>query len=203
MKKTLWIAALAACTMMSCGGNNANTAKDSNDSTAEGEARVEVKGHTASTNIAWLEYDSIMSQYEMYKFYKNLTDTKMAETQETLEKKAKEVQSLMQSTQQKYENGGFSTKTELENAQRRVEAKQQEYAKLEYELGAALESENMRITNEINDSIRSFLNDYVAQHGYDYILPKSGNSLLYANPELDVTEDVINGLNKRYAANKE
>lgn len=200
----LLMAAIAACTMMSCGGDNANTAKNNNDSTAEEEtSRVEVKGHEASTNIAWLEYDSIMSQYEMYKFYKELTDTKMAETQATLEKKAKEVQSIMQSTQQKYENGGFSTKSELENAQKRVEAKQQEYSKLEYELGAALEMENMRITNEINDSIRSFLNDYVAQKGYDYILPKSGNSLLYANPELDITEEVIKGLNKRYSANKD
>lgn len=50
----------------------------------------------------------------------------------------------------------------------------------------------------MRDSIQSFLRDYNKQKGYSIILSKAGDNILYANPAMDITTDVVNGLNKRY-----
>ena len=49
---------------------------------------------------------------------------------------------------------------------------------------------------QLNDSIDSFIKDYNAKHGYDAILFK--NAGVYFNPALDITNEVIEGLNARY-----
>jgi Skp family chaperone for outer membrane proteins len=38
--------------------------------------------------------------------------------------------------------------------------------------------------------------------GYDYILSKGQDNILLSNNKLDITEDVIKGLNKRYKNKK-
>jgi outer membrane protein len=54
----------------------------------------------------------------------------------------------------------------------------------------------MKAQQSVNDSIQAFIKDYNASHGYDAILFKAAT--LYVNPALDITEEVIEGLNARY-----
>ena len=55
----------------------------------------------------------------------------------------------------------------------------------------------------MRDSIQAFLTQYNKKKHFDYILSKGGDNMLYANPAYDITEDVVNGLNKRYKAKPE
>ena len=55
----------------------------------------------------------------------------------------------------------------------------------------------MQSQKQLNDSIDNFLKDYAAKNHYDVILKKAA-ATLYINPSLDVTDEVIEGLNKRY-----
>ncbi len=191
MKKILFVATMVAFAMASCNGGSKETTSTTKDSGETAAAQ-------ASTNIAWVEYDSLMNNYDLYKYYNKVMEKKAAEVQSTLEQKGRELQSLMQSTQQKYENGGFSTKTELESAQKRIENKQNELAQMEYEMKANLANETARITQEARDSIMAFIDSYNKEKKFDYIMFKGGDNMLYANPALDITDDVIKGLNKRY-----
>ena len=49
---------------------------------------------------------------------------------------------------------------------------------------------------QLNDSVHNFLEDYAKKNNYDMILFKSATG--YINPSLEVTDEVIEGLNKRY-----
>ena len=49
---------------------------------------------------------------------------------------------------------------------------------------------------QLQDSIHNFLVDYNASHPYDAILYKDAG--VYFNPALDITKEVIEGLNDRY-----
>ena len=49
---------------------------------------------------------------------------------------------------------------------------------------------------QLTDSVDNFLKDFAKQNNYDVILYKAAT--LYINPSLDVTDQVIEGLNKRY-----
>ena len=50
----------------------------------------------------------------------------------------------------------------------------------------------------LRDSLNSFLNAYNRDKHYDIILSKAGDNILFADKRFDITQDVINGLNKRY-----
>jgi outer membrane protein len=50
----------------------------------------------------------------------------------------------------------------------------------------------------LRDSLQHFLAAYNKDKKYDMILTKQGDNILYAAKRFDITDDVINGLNKRY-----
>ena len=50
----------------------------------------------------------------------------------------------------------------------------------------------------LRDSLQNFLNAYNKDKQFDLILSKAGDNILMANKKYDITNDVINGLNKRY-----
>ena len=58
------------------------------------------------------------------------------------------------------------------------------------------QQELARQQQQLNDSITSFINSYNKGKGYDAILFKSAG--VYFNPTLDITAEVIEGLNARY-----
>ena len=49
---------------------------------------------------------------------------------------------------------------------------------------------------QLQDSLTSFIKEYNAKKGYDAILFKAAG--VYFNPALDITNEVIEGLNARY-----
>lgn len=49
---------------------------------------------------------------------------------------------------------------------------------------------------QLNDSIQAFIKEYNKTKGYDAILFKAAG--VYFNPALDITDEVIKGLNERY-----
>ena len=55
----------------------------------------------------------------------------------------------------------------------------------------------------IHNSIIEYLKEYNADKGYHLILSNTfGGPLLYGNPANDITKEVLEGLNKKYAADK-
>ena len=50
----------------------------------------------------------------------------------------------------------------------------------------------------MRDSIQSFLVQYNKDKKFDYIISKAGDNILLANKKLDITDEVVKGLNKRY-----
>ena len=49
---------------------------------------------------------------------------------------------------------------------------------------------------QLTDSIEAFIKDYNRKKGYDAILFKAAG--VYFNPALDITSEIIEGLNARY-----
>ena len=53
------------------------------------------------------------------------------------------------------------------------------------------------LVKPIQDKVYSAIEAYAQKRGYDFILDRSSNaSMLYANPELDKTEDIIQSIGK-------
>ncbi len=115
----------------------------------------------------------------------------MAQKQRTLEQHAAAMQ-------KKYESNGFTTRDELERAQNSIQAEQQQLQELADRLQTDFAQEQARVNQEARDSIQAFLRSYNKTKKYDYVLVKAGDNMLIANPKMDITKEVIKGLNKRY-----
>ncbi|MCR5179741.1 MAG: OmpH family outer membrane protein [Bacteroidaceae bacterium] len=193
MKKFLPLAFSAIVALTAC--NNSQNAP-----TAEGEAaEAEVTG----LKVAYVEVDSLMTQYEFCKDYNLLLNQKGENAQKTLADKQRALQNHAAALQKKYESNGFTTRDELERAQNQLAREQQDLADLEQRLMSELASEQQKLTMEMRDSIQAFLKTYNKAKKFDYILSRSGDNILLANPKFDITNDVVAGLNKRYKAKPE
>ena len=66
-------------------------------------------------------------------------------------------------------------------------------------LMAELQQESDKNSMQLRDSINSFLKEYNKTKGYSLIISNTGaDNLLYADPSLNITKEIIEGLNKRY-----
>ena len=65
-----------------------------------------------------------------------------------------------------------------------------------------MSAEQEKFNNTLRDSLQSFLKDYNKEMGYSMIVSKQGDNLLYADPSLNLTKAVIEGMNKRYKSTK-
>lgn len=190
MKKTSLSMAIMAMGMLitSCGGNNETEEVTSTAETSE----------VTGAKVAYVELDSLMSQYQLYKDYSEVLTRKGNNIQNTLAKKQRALESHAAAVQKKYESNGFTTRDELERAQASIQNEQAELAQLADRLNNEFNMEQARINEEARDSIQSFLKKYNKTKKYDYVLVKAGDNILIANPKYDITKDIVKGLNKRY-----
>ena len=112
--------------------------------------------------------------------------------------KLRALESHAAALQKKYESNGFTTRDEVERAQASIQKEQNELAELADRLQNEFAMEQARINDEARDSIQSFLKRYNKTKKYDYVLVKAGDNLLIANPQFNITNDIVKGLNKRY-----
>lgn len=187
MKKTLFLTAAFAFALASC--NQA--------SQQEAAANGESKPNTGM-RIAYVQLDTLMSQYKLYKDYSEVLARKGTNIQNTLEQKQRTLEQHANAMQKKYESNGFTTRDELERAQNNLQKEQMELQELAERLNGEFNAEQMRINEEARDSIQAFLKVYNQEKKYDYVMVKAGDNLLIANPDYDITAEIVDGLNKRY-----
>ena len=75
---------------------------------------------------------------------------------------------------------------------------QNDLQELQARLENELASETAKFNEALRDSLQNFLKDYNKDKNYDLILSKAGDNILLGGKKFDITQDVINGLNKRY-----
>ena len=189
MKKNFFLAAAAIVALASC--NNASPKMDeqpaASDSTQSG-----------SVKIAYVEVDSLMTQYEFCKEFTLVLQKKSNNARNTLNAKGQQLQNAMQNFQQKLNNNGFTSREQAESQQVAIQRQQQSLQELQARLENELANETGKYNDALRDSLQHFLADYNKDKKFDMILTKQGDNILYAAKRFDITNDVINGLNKRY-----
>jgi len=193
MKKILFLALGASLALTAC---NNKEAEADDTQTATEEVLQGLK-------IAYVEVDSLMTQYQFCIDYNLLLNQKGENAQKTLSDKQRALQNHAAALQKKYESNGFTTRDELERAQNQLAKEQQDLAELEQRLMTELANEQAQLTMEMRDSIQAFLKTYNKSRKYDYIFSRQGDNILLANKKFDITKEVVAGLNKRYKAKPE
>ena len=188
MKKYMFFAAAAIVALASC--NNETPKMD--------EQPVAAENNAGGMKIAYVEVDSLMTQYEFCKEFTLILQKKSNNARNTLNQKGQALQSAMQNFQQKLNNNGFTSREQAEGQQAAIQRQQQSLQELQARLENELANETAKYNEGLRDSLQHFLAAYNKDKKYDLILTKQGDNILYANKRFDITNDVINGLNKHY-----
>ena len=189
MKKYMFLAAAAMVALASC--NNESPKMDEKPAAAEA-------GQGGGVKIAYVEVDSLMTQYEFCKEFTLILEKKSTNARNTLNSKGQALQNAMANFQQKLQNNGFTSREQAESQQAAIQRQQQSLQELQARLENELAQETQKYNAGLRDSLSHFLEAYNKDKKYDLILTKQGDNILYAAKRFDITADVINGLNKRY-----
>ena len=187
MKKYIFSALAIAAMMVSC-NNQSPKMDDQPAAAASGDG----------LKIAYVEVDSLMTQYTFAKDYSVTLQKKSNNARNTLNQKGNALQAAAANFQQKLNNNGFQSREQAASQQAAIERQQRDLQELQARLENELASETAKFNEALRDSLQNFLKVYNKDKKYDLILAKSGDNILIADKKLDVTQDVSNGLNKRY-----
>lgn len=196
MKKLyVTVKTLAACALLlgasSCG--NKETAAPVAPATTDGQA-------AATINIRYIDADSVIGSYALAQQLMEEQQRELNKLQQWHENKQRELQGIANTISQKQQNNVYlsqaSMQEDVNNLQKKSEEAERHFGTQQQRLAIAGEQMQRRL----NDSINSFIKDYNAVHGYDAILLREAG--VYFKPELNISAEVIEGLNARFAASQ-
>jgi outer membrane protein len=185
--RTLAVAVMASCVMTSC--NQSNPQVDQKSDTAQ--------VNPANLKIAYVEVDSIMTQYAFCKDYTKILEAKGNNIQKTLAGKQQQLQAAAANFQQKVQQNAY-TREQAEGIQAGLQKQSNDLQALNQRLSGEFQTETEKYNKALRDSIQHFLAVYNKDKKYSLILSKAGDNLLYADKAYDITSEVITGLNKAY-----
>ena len=112
-----------------------------NNKAQEGEAAAEEPQEETGLKIAYVEIDTLMSQYQFCKDYTELASIEGENIQRTLTGKQRTLEQHAAAMQKKYESNGFTSQEELTRAQQSLQAEQQALQELSERLYASFQEE--------------------------------------------------------------
>lgn len=161
---------------------------------------------TAETNlegsrIAYVDIDTFEANYESLKAKKAEFDAQKTAMKGELQRSAAQFQADLQATQRKYQEGTLS-QAEAAAAEKRLGQMQQTLSAREESMSKQFSDKLDAFNKELHDRMNSFLSEYAEQHGLDYVFSYSTSApvLMYGKPALNITQDVIKGMNERAKA---
>ena len=152
--------------------------------------------------IAYVDIDTLLINYDLWVDLNEDMIRKEENVRVTLNEKAQDLQTEFEEFERKLNNNGFVTRERAESEQNRILKKRQDLEELQERLSNELAIENNKNNVLFRDSINSFIAQYNKQKGYNIILSRLGDNILYIDGGMNITQEVIDGLNARYKASK-
>ncbi len=175
----------------SCSSDNANKDASANAKTATAK--------TADANLPnyrYVDLDTVLSKYNLAKEY----NEEMLRMQTNMESAAKrhenKIQNFAATMQNKMKNNGYLSEASYRQDEQTIGNMQNEAQRNIAALQNNFQNAAAQAQQAVIDSITAFIKDYNKKRGYDAIFQKA--STLYINPALDITDEVVEGLNARY-----
>lgn len=186
----LGIAALAAFT----GCQNTTENKEAN--------AQETAVNAAAGSIVYFDLDRVVDQYDMANDKRSEVETKVAAIQKEVTRRQKNLENAVNDFQNKYNKGLMTTAT-MQAQQQKLQEQDQAFQQFAQQKQAEIMEEQQVMMNIIADAIKTYVEKYNEEKGFAMILTNQASvPVIVADPSLDVTNDIINGLNKEYVKSK-
>jgi outer membrane protein len=199
MKKTLFgiIATAGAIAILSsltgCNNTSVTTVKDAADSTV------------TAGSIVYFNLDRVLNEYDMANDLRSVAETKINSINQEVNRRGSKLEKDTKTFQDKL-NKGLMTQSVAEVQYRKLQEQQNNFQQYAAQKQQEIAEEQQVMMNQIADAIKTFIDEYNAQKGYAMILTTQGDILpapvVTADPALDITDDLLEGLNAAYVKSK-
>ena len=211
MKKTthilsaLVISAVAAFGTVSC-----------NQSTKAGNADAPAADSTLTSApkgaIVYIDMTRLMAEYDMANDLRAVVETKVSEIQAEITRRETNLANAVARYQEKVQKG-LMTRTVAEVEAEKLQKQEIEFNNYANQKNNEINEELLVMNNQINDAIVTFVKKFNEEKKYAMILLSQGDldgdgmvtlsaPVLTADPSLDITDEVLAGLNEEYIASK-
>lgn len=151
-----------------------------------------------SLKIVWVNMDTLLDRYDYYFDQKREMTNMTSQAEKELQMKGQALERRMATFQDNVQKG-LMTRSEAQKEQEALQIEQGRFLQLQEQHRQKLMDEEQVRTRKVMAAITDFIQKYNEKHGYDYVL---SGPMLYGSPMLNVTDDVLQGLNAEYSAQR-
>ncbi len=190
--KNIGLASLIVTSLFACNNNTPNNeAKTTTNEVKSGQESVS----PYEGKIAYVNIDSLEANYSYLKVKQNELEQKQKQIQNELQRMNTQFQNKLSNMQKKYSEGTLSA-DEAEKTEKELGTMQERFEKRQMEAQKEIMTLQEKLLRDLQDRLNTFIKTYNADKKYAYVLSYGdGGSILYADPQYDITEDVIKGMN--------
>lgn len=190
---TLSLGALLSSTAIVSCASDEEKAETAAPVTAAAEGKAAESG---ILKIRYIDGDSVTANYNFAKDLKESAVRAYSKLEAAQQSRQNDLQTFGKSIDSKMKTNGYLTEESYKADVMKFQKMQNDAETYLAGLQRNTEMELAQQQQQLNDSIEAFIKEYNKTKGYDAILFKAAG--VYFNPALDITDEVIKGLNERY-----
>ena len=211
MKKTSHIlSAIAMSAVVAFGAVSCNQTKTTGNAAAPAADTAEACAPKGA--IVYIDMTKVMAEYDMANDLRAVVETKVSEIQAEITRRETNLANAVAKYQDKAQKG-LMTRSVAEMEAEKLQKQEIEFNNYANQKNNEINEELLVMNNQINDAIITFVEKYNAEKKYAMILISQSDvegdgvvtlasPVLTADPSLDITEEVLAGLNEEYIASK-
>ena len=159
----------------------------------------EASSPDGKSKVAYIDLDSLQNNYAYYQKIKADFERKQSAANDEITAMQKKYQSRAMQLQQK---AATMNQKEQEEAMQEINKMQQDLQARKQSIDNELYNYNSKMKEDILTRIQNYLKDYNKDGKYSYIFSYEPGFMFYKDSTLNITPDVIDGLNKLDSVNK-
>ena len=179
--------------------NSEPAAAPATETTAVATATATASAPVCNIRIAYVDYDSLLLKFNLAQEMQKELIRKEMSINNIIEKERKTLQEEAAAFETKVQNNVFATQERAQAEYEKIMKKDQELLQRSQAMIAEFEKESITKSSEVTQSIMEYIKEYNSDAKFDFILTKMGGNMLYANEALDITDEVVEGLNAKHS----
>lgn len=154
---------------------------------------------TSNGGIVYIRLDSVINAYDLYNDLRITLEGKVSSIENEINKKGRALENDIKSFQEKM-GKGLLTRSQAETMSEELQRRQQELQLYSQQKQMEIAEEENVMINQVMNEIRLFVASYNSQNNYSLILTttEATNTVISGESALDISKDIIEGLNKEY-----
>ena len=182
----------------------AASCKTGNNAAAASEGSAVNEGPAAGA-IVYFNLDRILDEYDMANDLRSVVETKVGSIQQEINRRGSKLEKDVKAFQDKIDKG-LLTRSVAEVQGQKLQEQQNNFQQYAAQKQQEMAEEQQVMLNQIADAIKTFVDKYADEQGFALVLTTQGDILpapvVTGNPDLDITQAIIDGLNEEYVKEK-